>query len=352
MINLDKHIEILLLSNDCVIVPGFGGFMAHHIDARKDDSDGSFLPPIRSIGFNPKLTLNDSLLTQSYVEAYDISYPDAVMRIEDEVRELKQRIATDGKYEFTDIGTISINSDGNYEFSPCEAGIVSPELYGLGNFKMKTLAELKSAMQIVLNEPSESQDSKKTEKKQENTNGIDKHSAKIIALWRNVAVACIAIIIFLLIPSPLVNDTQMAGNHIDTELLDRVLPKDITTGKDKVSESVKNTNVKALASIKANDAESSKTITEKAKEKGFSTTKPIKEGFAIVLASRVTLKNANEYVSKLHRRGYNEAYIQSNGHVKVLFGQYKNREEASKALNSLNDKEEFAGAWITNVQFK
>ena len=26
---LERHIEILLLSNDCVIVPGFGGFMVH-----------------------------------------------------------------------------------------------------------------------------------------------------------------------------------------------------------------------------------------------------------------------------------------------------------------------------------
>ena len=40
MIELERHIEILLLSNDCVIVPNFGGFMAHHVDARYDDEDG------------------------------------------------------------------------------------------------------------------------------------------------------------------------------------------------------------------------------------------------------------------------------------------------------------------------
>ena len=36
VIELERHIEILLLSNDCVIVPDFGGFMAHHADARFD----------------------------------------------------------------------------------------------------------------------------------------------------------------------------------------------------------------------------------------------------------------------------------------------------------------------------
>ncbi|MFW5519352.1 MAG: SPOR domain-containing protein, partial [Segatella copri] len=45
---LKRHIEILLLSNDCVIVPEFGGFMAHHVDARYDGRDNMFLPPLRT----------------------------------------------------------------------------------------------------------------------------------------------------------------------------------------------------------------------------------------------------------------------------------------------------------------
>ena len=33
MIELAQHIEALLLENDCVIVPGFGGFVAHYAPA-------------------------------------------------------------------------------------------------------------------------------------------------------------------------------------------------------------------------------------------------------------------------------------------------------------------------------
>ena len=58
--------------------------MAHYCEAHYDIRDNSFLPPTRSIGFNPQLKINDSLLAQSYVEAYDISYPEAVRRIEKE----------------------------------------------------------------------------------------------------------------------------------------------------------------------------------------------------------------------------------------------------------------------------
>ena len=93
MNELSRHIEILLLNNDCVIVPGFGGFMAHHRPAEYVDEAGMFYPPQRTLGFNSQLRLNDSLLAQSYVEAYDISYPEAVRRIEEEVAEIKQTIS-------------------------------------------------------------------------------------------------------------------------------------------------------------------------------------------------------------------------------------------------------------------
>lgn len=72
---LRRHIEILLLRNDCVIVPHLGGFMAHHRPARYDEADHMFIPPIRTLGFNPQLTMSDSLLAQSYVDTYDLSFP-------------------------------------------------------------------------------------------------------------------------------------------------------------------------------------------------------------------------------------------------------------------------------------
>ena len=143
MIELERHIEILLLNNDCVIAPDLGGFMTHHVDASYDEEDNSFLPPLRTLGFNPQLKINDSLLAQSYVEAYDISYPEALQRIEDEVNELKMRLQNKGSYELNDIGTLALNEDGNYIFTPCEAGILTPTLYGLGAYEMRRLEEQK-----------------------------------------------------------------------------------------------------------------------------------------------------------------------------------------------------------------
>ena len=140
VIELERHIEIQLLSNDCVIVPDFGGFMAHYKEAHIDTTDGTFLPPKRTLGFNPALKMNDSLLVQSYIEAYDISYPEALNRIGEEVNELRQRLENDGTYELNNIGTLRTNSHGNYEFEPCEAGILTPSLYGLTSLTIDELA--------------------------------------------------------------------------------------------------------------------------------------------------------------------------------------------------------------------
>ena len=58
MIELAQHIEALLLENDCVIVPGFGGFVAHYAPATHVKEENLFLPPTRIIGFNSQLKLN------------------------------------------------------------------------------------------------------------------------------------------------------------------------------------------------------------------------------------------------------------------------------------------------------
>lgn len=141
MIELERHIEVLLLSNDCVIVPSLGAFVAHYVDARFDERDNMFLPPMRTLGFNPSLTHNDSLLVQSYVEAYDMSYPDALNRIEEETAELREHLDNEGTYEFCNLGILSYNDEGHLVFEPSESGILTPYLYGLGGVEISPLAE-------------------------------------------------------------------------------------------------------------------------------------------------------------------------------------------------------------------
>ncbi len=348
VIEINRHIEILLLSNDCVIVPGFGGFMAHYVDARKDETDGSFLPPIRNIGFNPKVTVNDSLLAQSYVDSYDISYPEACQRVEKSVEELKRIISTDGYYEFNGIGTVSVNADGNYEFTPCKAGILTPELYGLDGFCMKTLDELhgiavKPWSVVSVEQPVVEKDNMEVVDDDDNEDYDKKHTQRVIAMWRNVAVACIAAILFLLIPSPLVNSAQMAGNNIDFRLLNRVMPHEITTGRQNVENAIKGSSQVAKQIDSQNIEVVGSTETSNSEPKA-------EKRYSIVVASHVTKDNAVAYAADLTRRGFKDVQVHQRSHVKVVMGSFASHEEAMKSLNELRNNKEFSGAWVVELK--
>lgn len=337
MIELERHIEILLLSNDCVIVPGFGGFMAHHVDARYDEQENLFLPPQRTIGFNPQLTLNDSLLAQSYIEAYDISYPEALRRIEDEVRELRQHIECNGSYELYDLGIIRLNEYGKYEFEPCEAGILTPELYGLSSFIMKPVAS--SSVQTI---PAAVDKSEKEVSPFDILVGSDEEDEEQertikLSTLRNIAVACITIIAFFFISSP-INNSDLNSNEarINTDMLLRIMPRCENIEKAQLKLDVENKD--SVEAVKNTMAESSDTISHS-------------PYYTIVLCSRVTVKNANVYVEQLHRQGLMEARVTTQGnYTKVVLGRFLSEREASLEAIRIQKNTGISDCWVTKMK--
>lgn len=361
MIQLERHIEILLLSCDCVIVPGFGGFMAHHVDAKFDDRDCSFLPPTRTIGFNPQLTMNDSLLVQSYIEAYDISYPEALKRIEDEVRELRQRLESEGRYEMNDLGVLHINNEGNIEFEPCEAGILTPCYYGLGAFQMLPLSMLadtaKTTSPVSVAEKERSATAiiaAETEPTTEKQHDSAKTISIRISVLRNIAVACIAIVFFMLFSSP-VSDTpssMLSQSRIDTGLLHRIMPREATGSAPKLTKAqlTKATENKGNAFKKEEAAATPTTPTEKGSNAGNISERE-KKPYVIVLASHVTKSNAKSFASAMRKKGYESTRaLIGEGVTKVVYGNYASKEEALKSLNQLRDITEFRESWILKTK--
>ncbi|WP_367383703.1 SPOR domain-containing protein [Segatella copri] len=363
MNELKRHIEILLLSNDCVIVPEFGGFMAHHVDARYDGRDNMFLPPLRTIGFNPQLTMNDSLLALSYVEAYDISYPEALNRIADEVAEIKQTLENTGRFELNDIGTIILNETGNYTFEPCEAGILTPELYGLGGFDMLPLAQISNTeaaehttvVEMTADEYKPAQQRESSDIKEEANivsanNSVfineeeeeENSSTEFISIrksWlRNIAAACIAIIAFFTLSTPL-GTSNVQKSQIDTGMLTKVMPKELT---QPAHELVLANNVQAAETPAVNTGKMTQ-------DSEITTTSSAY--YSIVLASRITKRNAATYAEYLQNKGFKEARVLiTDTNVKVIYGSYSTENEAYTALNRLHNYEEFTDGWITKVK--
>ena len=392
MIEINRHIEILLLSNDCVIVPGFGGFMAHHVDARYDGTDNMFLPPLRTVGFNPQLTMNDSLLVLSYVETYDMSYPEALRRIEDEVAEIRQTLENEGQYEVDNVGILSLNEDGNIEFEPYEAGILTPDFYGLGGFDMMPVAQLTAGEEANANKtaaPSKmaapAAESKpnanlaempvkpmQKEKEAAVNNSVfindeeeEETSAEFISIrksWlRNLAAACIAIIAFFTISTPLGAPT-MQKSQIDTGMLNRIMPKEIDQ-MEKAKELVINGEGTKLTETSENTAQNAGNAAQSAgnsSQIAGSTAQNANQDtelslpstyYSIVLASRVTKHNAANYAERLQGKGFKQARVLiTENNVKVIYGTYNSENEAYAALKNLRNNEAFADGWITKVK--
>ena len=346
VIELERHIEILLLDNDCVIVPDLGGFMTHHVDARYIEEEQAFLPPLRTLGFNPQLKINDSLLAQSYVEANDISYPDALQRIEDEVNELKQRLQNDGKYELNDIGTLELNEDGNYVFTPCEAGILTPKLYGLGSFEFPKRESAATINNKVEKGVKEEEEIKEPEAQiigmtPIEVNEDEEDVVKIKFSWiRNaVAVAAVLLAIFLLaLPTGKTEMMTRTISNINNGLLFGMMSKDSNTSQI----DYKKCDIKTQAS-KPDTIIKKDTITKAPVTKP----EPVKEGYCIVLASYVSKKNANAFVDELKQRGYEESEVYIHNDVtRVVYGNFKTQEDAYQVLRKMHREKGLEEAWV------
>ena len=368
MIELERHIEKLLLSSDCVVVPGFGGFMAYHIEAHYDETDCSFIPPRRTLGFNPKLKINDSLLAHSYIDAYDLSYPEAMNRIEQDVVMLRQQLSTQGFYELHGIGTLSVNDEGNTDFTPCEAGVLTPELYGLCSFEMKPI-KVEHIEQLPLppeekailpvRPQTESLDSAKTTVDSSSSSVLsigdidEEEEAKTISIrvtWlRNAVAIAAAVLAFFLITTPVSNsidntatmgsvnlaviaDTQSSQAKVESSIITTPNPNsDIAT-------SPKTDNIKPIASL--NEEHSTQNTPH--------TTQP---SYVVVLASHVARANAESFVEQLHQQGYTEArVIERKGVVCVVYGHYGTQGEAYLSANNLHSNKELEQAWV--MEFK
>jgi len=342
VIELERHIEILLLENDCVIVPGLGGFMAYHVEAHYDEEEGLFLPPVRMLGFNPQLKINDSLLVQSYVEAYDTSYPEALRKIEEEVNELRQHLDNDGFYELNDIGTLSVNDEGNLMFVPCEAGILTPSLYGLSTLELKCSSQpvvLTNAENVCPTDENIAVENDTVDDEGE----TDSDVVRIKVTWiRNAVAVAAAVIALFFIATPISNSTQsyVAMSGVNNNMLMRISPNEMTKGEVKMSpkqirKSMESSDTIALVK-KLKDGENKK-----------DTIKSNVDDYCIVLASHVARKGANDFVEKLHTDGYAEVSIyEHNKIVRVVYGSYPTEDDARKELRKLRENELFEQAWI------
>lgn len=154
MKTLIQYIEWLLIDHDCVILPGFGAFVAGYESAEIKDS--TFTAPQRIITFNPSIKHDDGLLTHFVSELEGESYGKAQCRVNEAVKSLEHALYKKGeRVKMGVLGTLESHG-GSLEFR--SGGDMGGECYGLRSFGFLPLAERKRALMVSLTDASTSAD--------------------------------------------------------------------------------------------------------------------------------------------------------------------------------------------------
>lgn len=385
MKELSRHIEVLLLENDCVIVPGLGGFIAHNKAAEFKGSANIFCPPLRTIGFNPQLTINDGLLAQSYMQSYDTDFPDASRKIESVVSQIKDSLYKNGQAELDNIGTLYYTMAGTYGFEPYGNAFFSPSLYGLGSFSISPLSELASVKEtaaeqriVIETVPSSVESPKEKNKQQHIIKRMAEHAIGIAA----------AIILFFVLSVPVENtyldNSSYASLGAET-MLDAIRSKSLATsspdkaenaeGMQQTATSGRRNNVNTLRPVAVKTVKVEKAVkAEPAVVKKEKTAEAVKEqpkatvkkeakeakavqksntagdkGLFIIVASLQTMQDAERELAKFKKQGYNDAKIlTSDNRFRIALYSYTDKSQAYNKINELKKDEQFKTAWLLN----
>lgn len=332
MNSLSQHIEYLLLTHNCVIVPQFGAFVTHSSNAQRAESEELFFPPRRVVRFNPALTEDDGLLVDVVRAVHQCPIPDAKRLIQAMVLQLRQQLLADGQTDFGTIGIFTQDEDGKMTFSACQAGITTPDYYGLDAFSMSKLTTLQRRDKLA--------DKHKTAS--EGFTDTDKHIVIRISRrsLRYVSTVAAVVLLCVLFAPPIRTHhkrlTQQASMLPPVENV-KEAPAKMTvitpTGTTK-------TAIQAPIVEQAVMAETVAAKPASAKAK-----------YAIVVASNVSIKNAERYVADLQLRGYENAEIFDNGKMlRVVLGGYADETEAYNRNALLHHEgKEFVSSWVMKL---
>ena len=395
MITLAQHIEMLLLEHDCVIIPGFGGFISNRREAQYEERGGILMPPSRTIGFNQQLQINDGLLAQSYMSAYDASYPAAQLQMEKDIEAMSQELELNGFYDLGDIGRLTKGMGLGISFDASAPSILTPSLYGLDDFNMQPVKEIVKKREIEARMQAASigiseennEDAEKNDDNRKKKGIVIKLSPRMMEVGISVAAAVLLFfitsymstrdsanetdtVIAATYPTPSahainnVENTAKAEKEGSHKVCKTETPSKASSEKNATKEEIANSNIgkegdaatngKAAAnenSLAANESASGKASEaisqEKTTEDNSKASAPA-ANYTIVLASYVTKANADSYIRQMAKEGFTEAKYVKKGKVsRIIYSGYATEQEAQNALSLMRkDSKEFAEAWV------
>lgn len=324
MKDLSRHIEYLLASHDEVAVPGLCTFVSENRSARYIVGESTFLPPYRSVYVRNTINPDDSKLADCIMKIHHVSRNIASQWIYDYTADIRSTIIEQGAVEIGTIGELS-QKGADYLFNVCEAGINSPELYGLDSFLLTRLH---------------------TAEKNDNDADIPRITISIrrSTVQRTLAAAAVVLIAFMLFVPQFSNfDVRatakvLSWNAIESVFFSKVKPQRASALDDMVDEIPK---ASVSTTVPVNRAPSGNAVEE-------NHTDVVPTGYCVVMASAITDDMADAYVQKLQGMGLENAMkIKDGKMIRVILAGYADSAKAYDKVREIRNSDPlFAQIWV------
>jgi len=352
MIDLILHIERLLPEHDCLVVPGLGGFVQNELEARLLNNKETFYPRGKEISFNARLTFNDGILVQSYQEACEISFEEALEKVRGEVSEIRLMLE-EGKFvRFGRIGTMHKTDQGSLQFRPDNRNLFYPESYGLMPFAYPNLEHRVKAPI-------------KTERKKRHEDPFI-HIRLSKKSFQNFLIGAAASLFVLLIAKPAGNLDNIENQKafllqeyiMAVPSVKEVVTEKILTSPEVISETVKPITETGLAPIKTKTeipVSGNKTIqTQDSKEKTIAanTPKVNLRTYYIIISSFPNRTTAENWLAA-NKKGIfsNAGIIEGDGRARIYINKLQDKALAETFLNKFrSDNSSHSDAWLLSVK--
>ena len=381
----------LLLNNNCVVIPGLGGFVANPIPAKVDYARGLMIPPSKALTFNSSLTNNDGLLVTEVAKNNALSYENALEHVFSFAKKSSHALKNGERVGFPNVGFLFLNEAGKIAFEQDRFFNLLLSSYGLGQVEFipeevitpETEVEQTASIPLTTEtpkaaskaiEPAPKLVSEKSVGKapvvslnQDKTEEVSVKSGGIKKLLRYAAVAALTPIAFYSFWIPMNTDVLQSGI---------VYKEDFNPFKPKTEETYFKSTLNDLAPVTFEPYQSLQELTQnmpddisvysfgltddifvpvriREEKTGNATpTKAVKKttrqtkNYYLVAGAFGEISNARSFVKKLKDQGYHEAHIvdQHKGLHRVAISSSDSRKAAKKLHDEL--KNNAISSWI------
>lgn len=193
---IERHIKTLLYDYDCVVIPGFGGFITHYVPAEIHPIRHTFLPASKSVAFNEKLKVNDGLLEKYVSQEEKVSIEEAAHLIANFVFELKKQLKEKNRFTFDEVGTLFINHEYRLQFEPENKVNFNNNSFGLPELYCKPISREPSNRIVAINKDRAAirKALKKNKEQQTESTEESQPTKRPVALWPLIVFPAITVL--------------------------------------------------------------------------------------------------------------------------------------------------------------